>query len=128
MKNRFYTYLNILIIALLLAGCTKHQLTTRYLQDKERLLKKNKLEIKGNNNLDREDLLSYVRQKPNRAILFGTWRLGLQWKNIWYNPNKDPDEEHEAVILDTNLIYRSEQQLKIHLQNLDFEQKQNFVY
>lgn len=120
MKNRFYTYLNILIIALLLAGCTKHQLTTRYLQDKERLLKKNKLEIKGNNNLDKEDLLSYVRQKPNRAILFGTWRLGLQWKNIWYNPNKDPDEEHEAVILDTNLIYRSEQQLKIHLQNLGY--------
>ena len=120
MKNRFYTYLNILIFALLLVGCAKHQLTTRYLKDDERLLKKNKLEIKGNKNLDKEDLLSYVRQKPNRAILFGTWHLGLQWKNLWYNPNTDPDEEHEAVILDTNLIYRSKQQLKIHLQNLGY--------
>ncbi len=120
MKNSFSTYFNILIIAFLLAGCTKHQLTTRYLEDNERLLKKNKLEIKGNQDLDKEDLLSYVRQKPNRAILFGTWRLGLQWKNLWYNPNKDPDEEHEAVILDSNLISRSEQQLKIHLQNLGY--------
>ena len=120
MKKSFYPYFNIVIIAFLLAGCAKHQLTTRYLKDNERLLKKNKLELKGNTALDKEDLLSYVRQKPNRAILFGTWRLGLQWKNLWYNPNKDPDEEHEAVILDSNLISRSEQQLKIHLQNLGY--------
>jgi outer membrane protein assembly factor BamA len=120
LKKIFYTYFNLLIVALLLAGCAKHQLTTRYLKDHERLLKKNELEIKGNKALDKEDLLSYVRQKPNRAILFGTWRLGLQWANLRYNPNKDPDEKHEAVILDSNLISRSEQQLKIHLQNLGY--------
>lgn len=117
MKNKFNTYFNLILVAFLLVGCAKHQLTTRHLQDNERLLKKNKLELKGNKSLDQVELLSYVRQKPNRAILFGTWRLGLQWKNLWYNPNKDIEDENPAVILDTNLISRSEQQLKIYLQN-----------
>lgn len=117
MKNKFYTYFNLIIIAFLLAGCAKHQLSTRHLKDEERLLKKNKLEIIGNKSLDEAGLLSYIKQKPNRAVLFGTWRLGLQWKNIWYNPEKDPEEDNPAIILDTNLISRSEQQLKIYLQN-----------
>tara|TARA_B100000795_G_C22788862_1_gene435932 strand:+ start:58 stop:2328 length:2271 start_codon:yes stop_codon:yes gene_type:complete len=117
LKNKFYTYFNLILIAFLVVGCAKHQLSTRHLKNDERLLKKNKIEIKGDKSLDASILLSYIKQKPNRAILFGTWRLGLQWGNLWYNPTKDPEEDNPASILDANLISRSEQQLKIYLQN-----------
>lgn len=117
MKIILKTYFPLLLSALFLAGCTSYQLTTKHLEDDELLLKKNKIKIVGNKSIDKDELSLYVRQKPNRAILFGSWRLGLQWKNLWFNPTKDDPADNPAVVLDSSLVVRSEKQLEIFLQN-----------
>lgn len=117
MKKVFKTYFPLLLSAFFLAGCASYQLTTKHLKEDELLLKKNKIKIIGNKSIDEDDLSLYIRQKPNRAILFGNWRLGLQWKNLWFNPEKDDPADNPAVILDSSLVERSEKQLEIFLQN-----------
>lgn len=86
----------------------------------------------GNDSFDKEELSGYIRQKPNRAILFRTWRLGLQWDNLWYNREKEEaknskdQKDNPAVILDSSLVERSERQLKIYLQNQGYYNAQVF--
>ena len=106
------------LISLTLASCHKVQLTTLHLKEGEYLLKKNKIEIKQNKSIDKDDLKLYLRQKPNKAYFFGTWKIGLQWKNIWYREKKG--KPRPAVIVDTAAIARSEKQLGIYLQNLGY--------
>jgi outer membrane protein assembly factor BamA len=96
-------------------SCHKHQLTTLHLNKGEYLLKKNKIVLTDNNELDKADLGRYVRQKPNSGYFFGAWKFKLQWKNIWYRKKKN--KPREAVILDTNAVKRSVKQLNILLQN-----------
>ena len=96
-------------------GCAKHQLSTWHLEPNERLISKNKLEIETKVGIDKEELASYIRQKPNHAILFGTWKFGLQWKNLWYQ--KKSGKKRAAVILDSNLVLRSENQMNIFMKN-----------
>ncbi len=96
-------------------GCAKHQLSTLHLAPHERLLSKNKLEIKTKTKIDKEELTSYIRQKPNHTILFGTWKFGLQWRNIWYREKSA--KKRPAVILDSSLVNRSENQMNIFMKN-----------
>ncbi|MFT6746088.1 MAG: outer membrane protein assembly factor BamA [Glaciecola sp.] len=98
-----------------MASCHKHQLTTLHLKKEEYLLKKNKVTIADNKELDKADLARYIRQKPNTGYFFGAWKFKLQWKNIWYREKKE--KPRPAVILDTNTIKRSVKQLSIYLQN-----------
>ena len=96
-------------------GCAKHQLSTWHLAPHERLVSKNKIEVKTKTGIDKEELASYIRQKPNHAILFGTWKFGLQWQNIWYR--KQSEKKRPAVILDSSLVKRSESQMNIFMKN-----------
>lgn len=98
-----------------MAGCHKHQLSTWHLKPNEKLLIKNKLVVKNNKELNREEIQSYIRQKPNKSILFGTWKFSLQWKNLRYNSKKN--KKRPAVVLDSSLIERSERQIEIYLKN-----------
>lgn len=99
-------------------GC-KSSLSTRHLEEEQYLLRKNKLKIKGlPANLDEDEVRSYIRQKPNKSVFFGIWQAGLQWRNIWYNPSKG--KANPAVILDTNMVERSEQQLELFFQKKGF--------
>ena len=98
-----------------MTGCHKHQLSTWHLKPNEKLLIKNKLVVKNNKELNREEIQSYIRQKPNKSILFGTWKFSLQWKNLRYNSKKN--KKRPAVVLDSSLIERSEHQIEIYLKN-----------
>ena len=106
------------LVTLTLTSCHKAQLTTLHLKEGEYLLKKNKVEIKDNPGIDKDELKLYLRQKPNKAYFFGTWKVGLQWKNIWYRSKSG--KPRPAVIVDTSAIARSEKQLGIYLQNLGY--------
>lgn len=107
-----------LFISVITCACHNHQLTTMHLKEKEYLLKKNKIRLLDNKDVDKAELGLYIRQKPNNSILFGVWKAGLQWKNIWYNPKKN--KPRPAVILDTMSVERSVKQLDIYLQNLGY--------
>ncbi len=100
---------------MILTGCAKHQLSTWHLNEGEKLLTKNKLKVDAKTNIDEEELASYIRQKPNRGILFGTWKFGLQWKNLWYKESSG--KKRPAVILDSSLVERSEKQMNIFMKN-----------
>ncbi len=115
MKGKLFKYITLPLALFLLVGCAKQQLSTWHLAPHERLLSKNKLEIRTKTGIDKEELTSYIRQKPNRAILFGTWKFGLQWKNIWYR--EQSEKKRPAVILDSSLVKRSENQMNIFMKN-----------
>ena len=100
---------------MLLTGCAKRQLSTWHLNDTEKLLVKNKLKVESKTNIDKEELASYIRQKPNRGIIFGRWKLGLQWKNLWFKSSSG--KKRPAVIMDSSLVERSEKQMNIFMKN-----------
>lgn len=125
-KNNFFisairlctTVLIVVFLSTMNTACHTHQLTTRHLKEGEYLLKKNKVVLEGGKDVDKADLSLYIRQKPNTSWLFGTWKIGLQWKNLWYKEGKG--KERAAVILDSAAVVRSAKQMKIYLQNLGY--------
>lgn len=106
----------ILTTSFFLASCQK-SLTTKYLKEDELLLLRNRVILKGKSTIDKEEIATYIRQKPNKSY-FGFWQIGLQWKNLWYKP--DGDKPNPAVILDSSSVTRSESQLEIYLQQLGY--------
>lgn len=115
LKRKLFKYIPTLILVLLLTGCAKRQLSTWHLEPHEKLLTKNKLKVVSKTDISTDDLASYIRQKPNRGIIFGTWKFGLQWKNLWYR--KKSGKKRPAVILDSSLVERSEKQMNIFMKN-----------
>ena len=107
-----------LSLPFLLLGCAKNQLSTWHLKPHEKLLVKNKLEIVDKTKIDEEELYSYIRQKPNRGILFGKWKLGLQWKNLWYK--RESGKKRPGVVIDSSLVERSQKQIEIFMKNEGF--------
>ena len=115
MKGNLFKYITFPIVVFLLVGCAKHQLSTWHLKPHERLISKNTLEVKSKTKIDKEELASYIRQKPNHAILFGTWKFGLQWRNLIYREKSG--KPRPAVILDSSLVRRSENQMGLFMKN-----------
>lgn len=115
LKGKLFKYITFPIVVFLLAGCAKHQLSTWHLKPHERLVSKNSLEIQSKIKIDKEELASYIRQKPNHAILFGTWKFGLQWRNLIYRERSG--KPRPAVILDSSLVRRSENQMGLFMRN-----------
>ena len=104
-----------IFLLFLLMGCAKMQLTTWHLQPHEKLLAKNKLEITDKTKIDKEELTSYIRQKPNRGVLLNKWKLGLQWQNLWYR--KGSGKKIPGIIIDSSLVERSQKQIEIFMKN-----------
>lgn len=98
-----------------LMGCVKSQLSTWHLQPHEKLLVKNKVEVLDKTKVDKDELASYIRQKPNRGILFGKWKFGLQWKNLWYREKSG--EKIPGIVIDSSLVERSQKQIEIFMKN-----------
>ena len=73
MKHFKFTY-HLLILLLLLISCK----STKFVPKDRYLLKKNKIEIKGED-VDEAELSSIIRQQPNRKM------LGLKWDLFLYN-------------------------------------------
>ncbi len=115
MKGKLFKYFTLPLLIFLLVGCAKHQLSTWHLKPQERLISKNKLEINSKTKIDKEELASYIRQKPNHAILFGKWKFGLQWRNLIYREKSG--KPRPAVILDSSLVRRSVNQMGLFMKN-----------
>ena len=66
--------------------------------------------------IDKQELQSYIRQKPNRKFFFlfrlqmGFYRLGESWNSEWLKKIGE-----EPVVLDTSLVHRSTNQLKFFM-------------
>lgn len=84
---------------------------TRDVEDNRYLLTRTKVNILNpNKQIDQEDLLNYIQQRPNKK-LFGLIQFKLMLHNIkdkWGEPPK---------ILDKSLVKKSEDQLKKYLNN-----------
>ena len=115
LKGNLFKYITAIVVIFLLSGCAKHQLSTWHLEPHEKLLIKNKLEVKSKTDIDTDELSSYIRQRPNHGILFGTWKFGLQWKNLWHR--KSSGKRRPGVVLDSSLVDRSEKQMGIFMRN-----------
>lgn len=108
-----------LLLGLSLFSCRP----TRKLTDGEYLLVKNEVEI-DNPKVDKEELESYIRQKPNRKIL-GFFRFHLQVYNI--GKSMKPERKlgawlrntvgEEPVIYDKTKTDLTEQQFELYLAN-----------
>jgi len=101
------------------------------------MLQKNEVKITGHYNFDADELTSYIKQKPNNAILFGTWKFYLTAYNFLHKKKDDREdfqmEKHHLftrirlksseaigeapVILDSAKIPYSIKQMQIYLQN-----------
>lgn len=107
-------FLIIIVIMAFLAGCN----TTKYVPDDRFLL--NDVEVKfDNKNVDKEELVSYVRQKENLKILwmfrFHLWLYNLSRSDKeqgWFKRIGEP-----PVIYDEGMKNKSVQQLEQYLNN-----------
>lgn len=96
---------------------------TKTLKENEELLIANKLKI-DNSKIDKEEIYSIIKQKPNKKIL-GLFRFHLGVYNLFSNKKASKFRENigEApVIYDSLLTERSVTQLKLYLDNKGFFQ------
>lgn len=129
MKNiRFHHLILLLTGIALLSACN----TTRNVQENEYLLKKNVISIHRDKNAKKDtrfstdDLYNLLQQQPNDKML-GLFKFGL-WVNSatskgketkfkgWLNRNLG----QEPVILQGNMVERSEDQMKLFLENAGY--------
>lgn len=68
---RLYTVLSIVSVCILFACMIPSCSTTRVLAEGESRLAKTKIEIEGDRNLQAGSLNTYIKQKPNSALIFG---------------------------------------------------------
>lgn len=118
MIRKLFKYILILSCTFLWVGCAKHQLSTWHLKPHEQLLAKNKIEFIDNKKINKEEISSYIRQQPNKSFLFGKWKIGLQWKNLWYRSASG--KKRPGVVIDSILVERSQKQLEIYMKNQGF--------
>jgi outer membrane protein assembly factor BamA len=104
------------VIPLLFFSCN----ATRYVQEDEYLLHDYRIEI-DNGKLDKKELNGYIKQKPNKRILF--WRFYLSLYNL-SSPEKDNGFNRwlkrigePPVVYDSGLKERSAEQLKLYMRN-----------
>lgn len=117
-KTSLYLFLFLVIILITQSGCN----STRTLTADQYLLKKNTLTI-DSKEVDKRELESYYRQKPNtRFLMFIRFRLGVynfahygkerKWKNWLERFIGEP-----PVIFDSIYVNRTHQQFERFLQN-----------
>lgn len=118
----------ILIAMIVVSGCN----TTRSVQDDEYLLKKNVININRKEAVEKEtrvntdDLYGLLQQQPNEKFL-GLFKFGL-WVNSFTSKGKETKFKkwlnrnlgQEPVILQSNKVNRSEDQIRLYLENNGF--------
>ncbi len=105
-----------LLVAILLFSSSCR--TTKYVEDNEYLLKK--IELKGEGRkINKEELSSYVKQKPNKKVLglkfhLGVYSLSKKGKENWINRVLRTIGE-PPVIYDPFLTQKTVDQLELYL-------------
>ncbi len=134
----------LLILSILLNGCK----STHFVPDDKFLLYKNELKFtQKQNTIDAEELASYLKQKPNKAMVLGQWRIYLTLYNVLHKRKDDTEDfinkKHgfftrlrlksiealgeEPVVLDSIKLPGSVLQLKTYLRNKGYyESKINY--
>jgi outer membrane protein assembly factor BamA len=109
----------LILLSFLVFSCSP----TRYVPEGEYLLNRNKVNLK-NKDINKEELESYIRQKPNKRI------VGFRFHLFLYNMSNIKKENginrwlrsigEEPVIIDSLQLQRSMGQLQRYLQNKGF--------
>ncbi len=101
---------------LLLCGCS----SVKNMPPGARRLDDNKVVVKGNKEVKVKELTSYIRQKPNRKILFGLrFHLGLynaapQCDSCWFG-NALRTLGEAPVVFDENMVLQSNENIRRYL-------------
>lgn len=114
-----------LTLCLAVWGCN----ATRYVPDGEYLLDKAKVVVEGDESIESDELLNYLRQQPNHKVL-GFWKLQLdtynlsgkdstKWYNRWVKRMGQP-----PVIFSEELAEASARQLELAMINKGFLEAQ----
>ena len=114
--NRWLRYIIILPSLVLLFSCN----ATKYVPGDQYLLDKYKVEV-DDVEFNKKDLNDYIKQKPNKRVLF--WKFYLSLYNL-SNPDKANGFNNwlreigePPVIYDGDLTEKSAQQLRLYLSN-----------
>jgi len=114
-------YLTIILISFLLFSCR----ATKYIPEDEYLLNNYKIESEKGD-FDKKVLNEYIKQKPNKRILF--WRFYLSLYNI-SSPGKENGFQNwlrrigePPAIYDEDLMLKSTEQLSLHMRNKGFHE------
>ncbi len=114
-------YILFFIISILLFSCN----ATKYIAEDEYLLHSYKIES-GEGDFDKKELNDYIKQKPNKRIIF--WRFYLSLYNL-SSPNKDNGFNNwlrrigePPVVLDEDLKEKTAEQLSLFMRNKGYYQ------
>jgi outer membrane protein assembly factor BamA len=117
--NRRIPYIITLLIPILLFSCN----ATKYVPSDGYLLHNYKIEA-GNGEYEKKALNNYIKQKPNKRVLY--WKFYLSLYNL-SNPSKDNGFHNwlrrigePPVVYDGQLKDNSTQQLKLYMNNKGF--------
>ena len=117
--QRKIPYITIIIISVLLFSCR----ATKYVPEDEYLLHSYKIESEKGD-FDKRVLNEYIKQKPNKRILF--WRFYLSLYNL-SSPEKENGFNNwlrrigePPAVYDENLMLKSTEQLSLHMRNKGF--------
>jgi outer membrane protein assembly factor BamA len=121
--RRIIPYIIIVLVSALLASCT----ATKYVPEDEYLLHDYKIQA-GKGDFDKQMLNDYVKQKPNKRILF--WRFYLSLYNL-SNPDKDNGFNNwlrrigePPAVYDPDLKSQTTVQLGLYMRNKGFYEAQ----
>jgi len=112
-------YITIILVSVLLYSCR----ATKYVSEDEHLMNNYKIESEKGD-FDKRVLDEYIKQKPNKRILF--WRFYLSLYNL-SSPEKDNGFNNwlrrigePPVVYDEDLMLKSAEQLSLHMRNKGF--------
>ncbi len=117
-KIKYWQYFLVVIFILLLTSCR----TTKHVPEGEYLLKKNKISLDTNlQDISKRDLMSFIRQKPNKKIAglkFHLWLYNLSGKDETKKINKWlRNIGEEPVLYDPFMAERARQAITNHMIN-----------
>jgi outer membrane protein assembly factor BamA len=117
--RRTIPYITIILVSVLLFSCR----ATKYVPEDDYLLHSYKIDSEKGD-YDKKVLNEYIKQKPNKRILF--WRFYLSLYNI-SSPGKDGGFHNwlrrigeRPAIYDNDLMLKSTEQLTLHMRNKGF--------
>lgn len=117
--RRTIPYITFILVSVLLFSCR----ATKYVPEGEYLMQNYKIDSEKGD-YDKKMLNEYIKQKPNKRILF--WRFYLSLYNL-SKPGKDNGFQNwlrrigePPVIFDEELMLKSTEQLSLHMRNKGF--------
>jgi len=117
--QRAIPYITFFLLAILFFSCR----ATKYVSEDEYLLHSYKIKSEDGD-FDKKELDDYIKQKPNKRIIF--WRFYLSLYNL-SSPDKDNGFNNwlrrigePPVVYDEDLMLKSSEQLTLHMRNKGF--------